>query len=151
MFDLFNDGFFGDFFNDTFRDCRNDVEPRRPGGCPAPKPYGLMKTDIKDMGESYELMIDIPGVKKEDVSAELKDGFLVVTASKNDEKDEKGENGKYIRRERFAGKYFRRYFVGKKLKEEDIKASFADGVLKLSVPKENTIEREEPKKLISID
>ena len=150
MFDLFNDGFFGDFFNDTFRDCRNDVEPRRPGGCPAPKPYGLMKTDIKDMGESYELMIDIPGVKKEDVSAELKDGFLVVTASKNDEKDEKGENGKYIRRERFYGHCSRSFYVGDAVTQEEIKAKFENGILKLSIPKKEAPAVEE-KKYIAIE
>lgn len=140
---VLQDGFFGDLFDDYFRDY-----------VPAKKPamsFVPMKTDIKDAGDAFEFEMDIPGYKKEDITAELKEGYLIVTAAKNTEKEDKSENGKYIRKERFMGTYRRSFYVGKKVTEADIKATFADGILKLAVPKENTIEREEEKKLIAID
>lgn len=95
-----------------------------------------MKTDVKELDDSYELAIDLPGVNKEDVSAELKDGYLVVNATQNSEKNENDADGKYIFRERHCGTTTRSFYVGKQVKQEDIKAKFENGILKLVVPKE---------------
>lgn len=146
---VFQDGFFGDLFEDCFRDFVPAPVKQRTAEA-SPRFLGTLKTDIKDMGDSFILEMDIPGYKKEDVSAELKDGNLIIKACKEVEKEDKPEDGRYIRRERFTGCARRSFYVGKKLTEADIKASFADGVLTITVPKENTIEREEEKKLIPI-
>jgi len=95
----------------------------------------LMKSDVKDAGDHFELDMDLPGFKKEDVKLQLKDGVLKVSASTKTETDEKDADGKYIRRERFQGTCERSFYVGENLTEEDIKAKFADGVLSVNVPK----------------
>jgi HSP20 family molecular chaperone IbpA len=95
----------------------------------------LMKTDVKEFDDRYEMGLDLPGYKKEDISAELKDGYLTVNASHEESNDEKNEEGKYIRRERYSGKCTRSFYVGEDVKQEDIKACFEDGVLKLTIPK----------------
>ena len=95
----------------------------------------LMKTDVKEFDDRYEMGLDLPGYKKEDISAELKEGYLTVNASHEENHDEKDEGGKYIRRERYSGKCTRSFYVGEDVKQEDIKASFEDGVLKLVIPK----------------
>ena len=104
----------------------------------------LMKTDIKEMENGYEVTMNLPGVKKEDVKAELKDGYLVITASTNQNNDEKDAEGKYLRRERYSGSCSRSFYVGEDLTQEDIKAKFEHGTLKLMVPnKENRPKVEE--------
>ena len=95
----------------------------------------LMRTDVKDTASAYEIEIELPGVKKENVKAELKNGYLTITASTGRDKDEKDKKGKYIRRERYAGAMQRSFYVGDEMKQEDIKAKFEDGVLKITVPK----------------
>ena len=109
-----------------------------------------IKTDIKDLGDHYELEMDLPGFGKDDIQAELKEGYLTVSAEKNTSNDEKDEEGRYIRRERYSGKYQRSFFVGKHVTQEDIQASFKDGVLGISFPKEEAKPRVEEKKLIEI-
>ncbi len=109
----------------------------------------MMQTDVKDKDETYELGIELPGYKKEDITAELKDGYLTVNAEHTESKEEK-ENGKYIRKERYTGHCSRSFYVGEGLKEDDIKAKFEDGVLTLEFPKETKKPAEEEKKLISI-
>ena len=100
-----------------------------------------MTTDVKDTKDGYEMTMNLPGVKKEDIQAELKDGYLTINAVSNSNKDEKDKDGKYIRKERYSGAMSRSFYVGDELKQEDIKAKYQDGILKLSVPKE------EPKKV----
>ena len=95
----------------------------------------VMKTDIKENDKGYELDVDLPGYKKEDVKAELKDGYLTISASNDNTKEEKDEDGKYIRKERYTGAVSRSFYVGKYVTEEDIHAKFENGILKLSVPK----------------
>ena len=108
--------------------------------------YGsLMRTDIKQTDTSYELDIDLPGMKKDDVRIELKDGYLTVTASRDENKDQKDEKGRYIRRERYAGKAERSYYVGSNLTQEDVHAKFENGILKISFPKEKPAKAEEEK------
>ena len=110
----------------------------------------IMKTDVRETEDSYELDIDLPGFKKENISAELKDGYLTVTANKGADKDEKDKDGKYIRQERYSGTCARTFYVGEGVSQEDIHAKFEDGILKLSVPKKDA-KAVEQKKYISIE
>ena len=110
----------------------------------------VMKTDIKENDKGYELDVDLPGQKKEDVKAELKDGYLTISASNDNTKEEKDEDGKYIRKERYTGSVSRSFYVGKYVTEEDIHAKFENGILKLSVPKVDAPKVEE-NKYISIE
>ena len=109
----------------------------------------LMKTDIIETENGFTLEMELPGFAKEDIQAELKDGYLTVTATKKEESENKDNNGKYLRRERFQGTCKRSFYVGEYLNETDIKAEFKDGVLTLSFPKEPAPVEEQPK-LISI-
>mgnify|MGYP000788254908 CR=1 FL=1 len=112
----------------------------------------LMKTDIRDVDGNYELEIDLPGFTKEEVTAELKDGYLTISAAKGLDKDEQEkETGKYIRRERYAGACQRSFYVGEDVTEQDIKAEFKHGMLKLFVPKKEAKPAVEQKKYVSIE
>ena len=113
---------------------------------------GYMNTDIKETDTGYELTMNMPGAKKEDVKAELKDGYLTVQATASRSSDEKDKEGKYIRRERYSGSCSRSFYVGDEVKQEDIKAKFEDGTLKLFVPKkEEKPQVEDKKTYISIE
>ncbi len=107
------------------------------------KPQGLMRTDVREVGDNYEVDIELPGCRKEDVKVQLKDGYLTIGAEKNTNNDKKDENGRYIRRERYFGSVSRQFFVGKNVTENDIHAKFEDGVLKLTVPREQSEKVEE--------
>ena len=96
----------------------------------------VMKTDIKENEGSYEVDIDLPGFKKDEITAELKDGYLTVTAQQNTNKDEKDKEGNYIRKERYSGSCQRSFYVGEGVKQEDLKAAFNNGILTVAVPKE---------------
>ena len=97
----------------------------------------MMKVDIKDQDNAYEMDIDLPGFKKEEISAELENGYLTITAAKGlDQDEQEKDTGRYIRRERYAGTCQRSFYVGEGVKQEDIKAEFKHGVLKLLIPKE---------------
>ena len=109
----------------------------------------VMKTDIKDTESGFELDIELPGYDKEDISAELKDGYLTVKASVNSEKEEKEE--RFVRKERYFGSCSRSFRVNKDLKQEDIKARFENGILKLFVPKVEVKPAIEEKKYILIE
>ena len=95
----------------------------------------LMRTDVKETDQTYELDIDLPGFKTDDIKVQLKDGYLTVAATKNVNNDEKREDGSYIRRERYAGSCSRSFYVGDAVKQEDVHAKYSDGILRLSVPK----------------
>ena len=95
----------------------------------------LMKTDVRETDSSYELAIDLPGFKKEDIQAQLKNGYLTISASKGLDKDETDKEGRYIRQERYTGQCCRTFYVGDGISQEEIRAKFEDGILKLSVPK----------------
>ena len=110
----------------------------------------LMKTDVKETDSTYELDIDLPGFKKEDVKVALENGYLTISAAKGMNKDEKNEDGKYIRRERYSGSCSRSFYVGDAVKESDIHAKFEDGTLKLSVAKKDPAV-EEKKGYIAIE
>ncbi len=111
----------------------------------------LMNTDVKDLGNAYEIAMDLPGFKKEDVHAELKDGYLTINAATNASNDTKDENGTFIRRERYSGSCSRSFYVGEQVTEADIKARFEDGVLKLDIPKVEEQAAVEEKHYIPIE
>lgn len=110
----------------------------------------LMKTDVRETEGTYELDIDLPGFKKENVQAELKDGYLTISASKGLDKDEKDKEGRYIRQERYSGTCQRCFYVGEAVTQDEIHAKFEDGILKLSIPKKDAKAVEE-KKYIAIE
>jgi HSP20 family molecular chaperone IbpA len=110
-----------------------------------------MKTDIRENETGFELDIDLPGYKKEDVKAQLKDGYLTISAESKQDNDEKDEKGKFIRRERFYGTCSRSFYVGEEVTEQDIKAKFEDGILKVSVPKKEAKPEVEENKYIAIE
>ncbi|MGI6045622.1 MAG: Hsp20/alpha crystallin family protein [Eggerthellaceae bacterium] len=122
------------------------------GSMPTPKPVSnLMRTDIKEHDGGYELRVDLPGFKKEDVHAELKDGCLTIEAQTQTEDEKKDEEGTYLRRERFSGKCSRTFYVGEDIAEDDIKAKFENGVLTIDVPKQQPEPVIEDKKTIAIE
>lgn len=103
----------------------------------------MMKTDVRETDNTYELDIDLPGFKKEEVTAELRDGYMTISAAKGLDKDEKDKEGRYIRRERYSGSCSRSFYIGEQICEEDIKARFEDGILKISFPKKEQKKMEE--------
>ena len=112
----------------------------------------LMKTDVRETEKTYELDIDLPGFKKDEIQIELKDGYLTVSAAKGlDEDDKDKETGKYIRRERYTGSCQRSFYVGEDVKQEDIKAKFENGILSLSVPKPVEQKKVETSKHVAIE
>ena len=113
---------------------------------------GLMTTDVKDTDHGYEVTMNMPGVKKEDVKAELKDGYLTVSAAKGlDEEEDDKKTGRYIRRERYAGACERSFYVGEDVTQEDIKGEYKHGILKLFVPKKEAKPVSNDPKYITIE
>ncbi|MCI6165486.1 MAG: Hsp20/alpha crystallin family protein [Lachnospira sp.] len=110
----------------------------------------VMKTDVKETKDSYEVDIDLPGFKKDEISAQLDNGYLTISASKGLDKEEKNKEGKYIRKERYAGAMSRSFYVGENITQEDIKAKYEDGILRLSVPKKEA-KAVESNKYIAIE
>lgn len=98
----------------------------------------MMKTDVRETDGSYEVDIDLPGFKKDEISAELKNGYLTISAAKELDKDEQDKKtGNYIRRERYAGSMSRSFYVGEDVAQEDIHAKFENGILQLTIPKKD--------------
>ena len=110
----------------------------------------VMKTDIREHDTGYELDVDLPGFKKDEINVELENGYLTISAAKGLDKDEQDKKGKYIRKERYAGAVQRRFYVGDAVTEEDVKAKFEDGILRLSIPKKDA-KAVETKKTIAIE
>ena len=143
---IFGENLFDDFMDDNFE--RNFFGSRNPL-------YGkhsknLMKTDVKETDSGYELDIDLPGFKKDEITAHLEDGYLTVSAAKGVDKDEKDKEGRYIRCERYSGSMTRSFYVGNAVTEQDIKAKYEDGILSLSIPKKDP-KAVEAKKYIAIE
>ena len=130
------DNMFDDFFKDSFFTRNNSLKS--------------MKTDIQEKDNNYILDMDLPGYDKSDIKAQLKGGYLTIIAQKNTSNEDKDEKGNYIRRERYCGKCSRSFYVGDSVKEKDIKASFNNGILQLTFPKE-VEQKEEEMKYITID
>ena len=143
---IFNDNVFDDFFDFPLYDDRAEK-----------KLYGhhaanLMKTDIQEHEDGYTLEMDLPGFKKEEIQVELNNGYMTISAAKGLDEDEKDKkSGKYIRRERYTGSCQRSFYVGEDVTEEDIKAEFKHGILKLFIPKKEAKPAVEQKKYVSIE
>lgn len=112
---------------------------------------GLMQTDVEETDKGYEVTMNLPGFSKEDVKGELKDGYLVISASASHDNDEKDKEGRFIRRERYSGSCTRSFYVGEDVRQEDIKARFENGILKLTVPKKEAAGTVEEKRYIAIE
>ena len=142
---------FSDMFDDMF-DRAFDMDAMFGGKNPL---YGkhaknLMKTDIRETDNSYELDVDLPGFQKDEVQVELEDGYLTIRAEKGLDKDEKDDQGRYIRQERYAGAMSRSFYVGDGVTVDDMKAKFEDGILQISVPK-TTVEALPKKNFLAIE
>ncbi len=131
---IFGENMFDDLFEDNFFGAHNPLYGKNA--------KNLMKTDINEKDGNYELAVDLPGFKKDEINLDIKDGYLTITAQKGLDKDEEDKKGHVIRRERYAGVCQRSFFVGD-VKPENVKAKYESGVLTINVPKE------EPKKLAS--
>lgn len=145
------DTFFGDpWFSDPWFDDRDIQKAQK-------KLYGhndkkLMLTDIKESDKGYELEMDLPGFKKEEIKASIENGYLIISAEKGLEKDTKDDEGKkYIHRERYTGSCQRAFYVGDEIEQDDIKASFKHGILRLDIPKKQPKPQVEENKFISIE
>lgn len=110
----------------------------------------MMKTDVREKDDNYEVVIDLPGFKKEEITVELNDGYLTINAAKGLDKDENDKKGKLIRQERYAGSMTRSFYIGENVQKEDIEATYRHGVLKLSIPKK-AMEKVPEKNLIAIE
>ena len=139
---LFDDDWMNFPFNDEFWGKKNPLYGKHA--------QNMMKTDIRETDGSYELDVDLPGFKKDEIKVQLKDGYLTLSAAKGLDKDEQDKKGNYIRRERYAGSSSRSFYVGSGVKNEDVHAKFENGVLRLSLPKK-AAEEIEADKYISIE
>ncbi|MCR5117070.1 MAG: Hsp20/alpha crystallin family protein [Lachnospiraceae bacterium] len=135
---------FDEFFDDFARPAKSVVRYNYPANA-------VMKTDVKEDENGYHLDIELPGYKKDDIKAELKEGYMTITATKAENKDEADKKGNYIRRERYQGTSSRSFYVGEEVKEEDIKAKFEDGILKVFVPKIEAVPEVPETKFIAIE
>lgn len=130
---IFGENLFDDFFTDPFGMM---VMPQRHDPLYGKHSKNLMKTDVRETEDSYELDVDLPGFKKDEVSIDLKDGYLTISAAKGLDKDAEDKKGKYIRQERYAGACSRSFYVGWDVEPDEISAKFESGILQISVPKE---------------
>ena len=143
---IFGESLFDDFMDDFAFPRFNHTDRVLYGN----NASNLMKTDVKETEDGYTVDIDLPGFKKDEIKLQLEKGYLTVSAAKNVNNDEKDKNGKYVRRERFAGNVRRSFYVGEKVKEEEIHPKFENGILKLDIPKEE-VRKVEQKKRIAIE
>ena len=145
---IFDENLFDDMFDDAFGmvpmfSTHNSLYGKHA--------KGLMKTDVREKDTSYELDIDLPGFKKDEIQAQISDGYLTISASKGLDKDQKDDNGRYIRRERYMGQCSRTFYVGDDITEKDVSAKFEDGILKLSIPKKEAVKALPKSNQISIE
>ena len=137
---IFGENLFDEFFDDDFpmipmRSIRNPLYGKNA--------KNLMKTDVRETDDTYELDVNLPGFKKDEVQLDLKDGYLTISAAKGLDKDQEDKKGKYIRQERYAGACSRSFFVGEGIEPRDVSAKFEDGILRVSLPKQ--VKKELPR------
>ncbi len=129
---IFGENLFDDFFNDNFERAfwgRRDPLYGKHG-------RNLMRTDVKETDSAYELDVDLPGFAKEDIHIDLEQGYLTISAAKSLDKDQKDQNGRYIRQERYSGQCSRSFYIGD-VQPEQIQAKYENGILRLTVPKQD--------------
>lgn len=137
---IFGENLFDELFDDDFpmipmRSIRNPLYGKNA--------KNLMKTDVRETDDTYELDVDLPGFKKDEVQLDLKDGYLTISAAKGLDKDQEDKKGKYIRQERYAGACSRSFFAGEGIEPRDVSAKFEDGILRVSLPKQ--VKKELPR------
>ena len=130
---IFGENLFDDFFADPFE---TNLMPQSRNPLYGKHARNMMKTDVRETENNFELDIDLPGFKKDEVVLELKDGYLTISADKSLDRDEKDNEGRYIRQERWSGSCSRSFYVGENVKPADVKARFEDGILRIALPKQ---------------
>lgn len=141
--DIFGRNFMDDFFEDFA--ASSFYRPNRLGSVPA------MKADVQELDHAYQIDLDLPGFCKEDLHAELKDGYLTIKATRQNTEEQKDAKGRYLRQERYTGHYQRSFYVGDDITQEDVHAAFENGILKLTVPKKEAQPRINESKTILIE
>ena len=144
MYDLF-DTFFNPWYDDS------EYNKKAPKQQASQNTQNLMKTDIRELADGYELQMELPGYKKEEVQAALHKGYLTISSQRNEELDDKDNEGRYIRQERATGSCARSFYVGKELEPKDISAKFENGILTLHLPKAEAKKLEPKQTLIEIE
>ena len=139
---IFTDNFADDFFDSMFDFPMQSLRRGKTQG---------MSVDVQEFDDKYQMELELPGYDKEDVSAKLENGYLTIEANHAENKEDKDSEGKYIRRERYYGQCQRRFYVGDDIKQEDIHASFKNGVLSIEIPKKEEKPKVEEKKYIAIE
>ena len=138
---IFGESLFDDWMGFPFRGLESELDHKLYGKHAA----RVMKTDLKEHDEGYELLVDLPGFKKDQIELQLQNGYLTISASKGLEEEGKNKKGRIVHQERFSGSMTRSFYIGENIREEDVKASFEDGVLKLAFPKEKPVALPERK------
>lgn len=135
---IFGENLFDDFFQDAFK---SPIFGKRE--------KNLMKTDIRESGNGYQLDMDLPGFKKDEISVNLRDGYVTIAAERGMERNEKDEKtGQFVRRERYTGACRRSFYVGEGVRQSDMKARFEDGILHLEFPKADQKQAEEAQRIM---
>ena len=144
---IFGENLFDDFMNDFAFPAFPDVDKALYGK----HAKNLMKTDVKDTKDGYEVDIDLPGFKKDEIKIQLNNGILTVSAAKGLDKDEENKEKKYVRRERYAGAMSRSFYVGEHVTEEDVHPKYENGILSFTIPKKEQKAVEQKDKYIAIE
>ena len=146
---LVNDTMFSDLFDDPFFEDWRNME--RATARDVSMPTGMMSTDVRETDKGYTVDIDMPGFKKDDISLDLQNGYLTVSARRDSSHEDKDDNGRWLRRERYAGSCSRSFYVGEDVKDSDIHASYKDGTLCLEMPKLKAQQQVEARHQIAIE
>lgn len=146
---LMNDTMFSNLFDDPFFEGWRNMD--RAAACDPNMSAGMMSTDVRETDKGYMVDIDMPGFKKDDISLDLQNGYLTVSAHRNSSHEDKDDNGRWLRRERYAGSCSRSFYVGEDVKESDIHASYRNGTLCIQVPKMQAQPQVESKHQIAIE
>lgn len=144
---IFGESLFDDFMEDFAFPAFPDIDKTLYGK----HAKNMMKTDVKETDAGYVVDIDLPGFKKDEIQMQLNNGYLTVSAAKGLDKDEKNEDGKYVRRERYAGSMSRSFYVGENIREENIHPRYENGILTFRIPKEDRKAVEEKNHYIAIE
>ena len=144
---LMNDTMFSDLFDDPFFEGWRNTDNTMSAVMPA----NMMTTDVRETDKGYDVDIDMPGFEKDDISLDLQNGYLTVSAHRNSSHEDKDDNGRWLRRERYAGSCSRSFYVGEDVKDSDIHASYKDGTLCLEMPKPEAQQQVETKHQIAIE
>ena len=139
---VFGSDIFDDFMDFSFPDVNRELYGKHA--------KNVMKTDVRELDNGYEIIVDLPGFKKDEIEVQLDNGYLNISAAKGLDKDESDKKGKYIRKERYAGAMSRSFYVGDHITEDDIHAKFENGILQLDVPKKE-VKAVETKKRVAIE